>query len=219
MSAAPRSATCHLRLVHSRRPLLSAVHLAQFAEPKTWAEIYALEPRLTRRRWLDAIIDADEHGWGHLAWTPGPDARTRKRDRLGRWGLTERGRAYINRVWGGHMTSIYVPHVTASGSLRRRWEYVPTGRRLVVAYESGSLDVHFAIEVCSRERPAFGACTIVRVDEERWRVLPERYVRTWPEGVEALVPLAQPIASSLGHGVSLLLTNAPDDVSALLERL
>ena len=117
------------------------------------------------------------------------------------------------------MTTYYVPHKTASGSLHRRWEYVAEERRIVASVELGAVDVTFAVEICSQERPAFGACPIVRVDDERWRVLPERYVLVWPDGVEELRPIAQPITTSLQAGDSLMLCNAPPDVSALLESL
>lgn len=207
-----------LRLVHSRKPKLSAVHLAHFGEPRTWAEILALEPRLRVGQWRAGVVDADEWGLGLLQWLR-PATPKERRSRSGRWVLTAAGIAHVNRCLGATMTTHYVPHRTASGSLRRSWEYVAAERRVLVSLDRGAADVTFAVEVCSQERPAFGACPIVRVDEERWRILPSRYVRTWPDGLEELRPLAQPISSSLGHGEAVVLTNTPEAVTAALEAL
>jgi hypothetical protein len=112
-----------------------------------------------------------------------------------------------------------IPHRSAVGALRRSWEYVPEWRRLVVSVMLGSLNATFAVEICAAERPVFGAVPIKRTGGETWRVLPERYIRTWPGGVERLEPLSQAIASELGVGESLILTNTPLDVSAIFEVL
>lgn len=117
------------------------------------------------------------------------------------------------------MTTHYVPHRTASGSLYRAWEYVADAGRIVVSVELGARDVTFAVDVCSLDQLVFGACPIVRVDAERWRILPQRVIRRWEKGREILEPLAQPITHSLGAGSSLVLCNTPPDVSAQLEEL
>jgi len=82
----------HLRLVWSRKPLLSIEHLRHFETPKTWAEIRELEPRMKMSRWRAGIIDADELGFGFLMWLPA--VRTDP-DRPGAWVLTEKGRKYV----------------------------------------------------------------------------------------------------------------------------
>jgi hypothetical protein len=117
------------------------------------------------------------------------------------------------------MTTHYVPHRTASGSIRRSWEYVPESRRLVVGIPFGANDLTFAIEICDVFRPIFGHVPIRRIDSETWRVLPERIIRRWPGGVEVLEAMAQSITRKLSFGDSIILTNTPPDVDALLEVL
>lgn len=88
----------HLRLVHNRQPILTVELLAQFATPKTWPEILALDPTMTRSEWRDAIVDADteERGLGLLTW------RTNAQWERGVWTLTDKGRDYIARRRGDH---------------------------------------------------------------------------------------------------------------------
>lgn len=93
----------HLRLVHPRRPILTREQLANFETPKTWAEILQLEPRMTAKRWREAIMDADEHGFDLLTWTPGEKAKRvsplagARPPRPGTWSLTQKGRVYVAR--------------------------------------------------------------------------------------------------------------------------
>lgn len=82
----------HLRLVHSRRPLLTPAQLALFETPRTWAEIAKLDPRMKMFRWRDGIVDADNFGFGFLEWLP---AKHADRRRCGTWQLTDEGRAYV----------------------------------------------------------------------------------------------------------------------------
>jgi hypothetical protein len=83
----------HLRLVVNRRPLLTVRQLVLFATPRSWPDILALDPTMTRGEWLEAILDADcdERGLGLLNWTPAT-ANSR-----GTWSLTDKGRAHVAR--------------------------------------------------------------------------------------------------------------------------
>ena len=83
----------------------------------------------------------------------------------------------------------------------------------------GSHTLVLDMAVCSPARPVFGAHPITRVNDESWRVVPLRYVRTWPGGVERLEALRCPIADLLAPGDSIILTNCPDHVSKQLEAL
>lgn len=93
----------HLRLVRPRSPLLTPEQLALFDTPRSWSEIATLDPAMTKAQWRAGIIDADEHGWGLLAWTPAP-ARRRGEPALsgprpkGTWSLTDRGRDFVARA-------------------------------------------------------------------------------------------------------------------------
>ncbi len=75
------------------------------------------------------------------------------------------------------------------------------------------------IYVCSTSHLVFGRVPMRRLDSEKWRLLPERVIRKWPGGVEELETLQQPIAYPLGFGDSIVLTNTPPDVDALLAAL
>lgn len=117
------------------------------------------------------------------------------------------------------MTTHHVRHRSASGELRRSWEFIPEKRRIVVGLDLGAKGVTFAVDVCSPDRPIFGAVPVQRIDSETWRMLPQRVIRTWPGGVERLECMSQPITTTLGPGASIMLSNTPPEVSALLEAL
>ena len=75
--------------------VLTPAQLAHFVEPKTWPEIFMLEPRMTRAEWRSGIIDADESGRGLLLWTPGPPMKRVRQIPGGTWQLTARGLAFV----------------------------------------------------------------------------------------------------------------------------
>lgn len=64
------------------RAILSEEQLRFFAEPRTWPEILAFEPRAPEEWWRTAIIEADQFGLGLLLWAA----------HLKAWGLSARGR-------------------------------------------------------------------------------------------------------------------------------
>lgn len=109
-------------------------------------------------------------------------------------------------------------HRSASGDLANGWEYLPHERSILCNVREGNLSVEFRVEVCARERLAFGAHPIVRLGAEEWCILPERVIRTWPHRQERLDTIRCPVNAALGmRGITL--TNAVEDVSALLEAL
>ena len=85
-----------LRLVHSARPILTAAHLVHFATPKTWPEILTLTPRMSSTRWREAIVDADEYGFGLLQFVVGVPVTGERRSRRGWWVLTDKGRELLS---------------------------------------------------------------------------------------------------------------------------
>ena len=74
---------------------LTPAQLAHFATPKTWPEIFMLEPRMLRSEWRAGVIDADERGRGLLRWTPGPPMKHVRQIPGGTWVLTEAGVAFV----------------------------------------------------------------------------------------------------------------------------
>lgn len=86
---------------HLKEPLLTVEQLAQFATPKTWAEIFQLQPRMLKKHWRAAIVDADEFGFGlltRLRHKPNGDGSPEpSRSRRGAWVLSDEGRAYVER--------------------------------------------------------------------------------------------------------------------------
>lgn len=113
---------------------------------------------------------------------------------------------------------ITVRHRTASGpddgegwDLRRGY--------IDARVRRGSTIVHLWIAVCSPLRPVFGAAPIVRLDGEAWVIMPTRFERTWPKGIETMTAGPCGIGDLLDHGEQLALVNAPEAVSAELERL
>jgi len=77
----------------------------------------------------------------------------------------------------------------------------------------------FDVVVCSDARAVYGAHVIRRVDGESWVILPLRYVRVWPRGVEQLMAVSSPVGDGCSPGDQVLLTNAPAEVSLQLESL
>lgn len=75
--------------------VLTPSQLAHFFEPKTWPEVFMLEPRMTRAEWRAGIIDADEAGRNLLRWTPGPPKKYVRQIPGGVWQLTDLGRAFV----------------------------------------------------------------------------------------------------------------------------
>ena len=108
-------------------------------------------------------------------------------------------------------------HISASGPLDEGWEF----RRghIEATVRRGATLIHLWIEVCSAVRPRFGAAPIVRLDGEGWIVLPVRFERTWPGGIETLTGSHCPVGDLLDPGEQLALTNCPERVSAELEAL
>ena len=81
-----------------RLVVLTPMQLAHFAKPRTWSEIFALEPRMSRSRWRFGVLEADEHGRGFLKWTPAPRTKGDRRRQAcskGTWELTESGLAFV----------------------------------------------------------------------------------------------------------------------------
>lgn len=113
---------------------------------------------------------------------------------------------------------IAIPHRSASGSLDNGWEFDPHERRVLCNVRVGATSVEFGLWVCSPERLVLGAHPFSRVNEECWKVLPERVIRTWSKGRESLETVRSPVHGALGC-VGLMLTNTPAYVSQLLELL
>lgn len=113
---------------------------------------------------------------------------------------------------------ISLRHRSASGDLSNGWEFDPRERSILCNVREGQRSVEFRVEVCARERLAFGAHPLARLDGESWLVLPERVIRTWPNRIEKLDTIRCPILAELGT-VAIALTNAPEAVSHALEAL
>lgn len=76
--------------------VLTPAQLAHFATPKTWPEVFLLEPRMCRSRWRFGVIEADEDGGrALLRWTPAPRRKGDRQTPGGTWELTEAGRAFV----------------------------------------------------------------------------------------------------------------------------
>lgn len=103
-----------LRLVSSRRPILTREQLREFSTPRTWREILSMpipgevrgpaarvqRGRPSRREawWRDAVMDADDQGgFGLLTWRRGAalDSHRRSSAPSGWWVLSDEGRAYV----------------------------------------------------------------------------------------------------------------------------
>ncbi len=113
---------------------------------------------------------------------------------------------------------ICLRHRSASGDVSNGWEFDARERRILCSMRDGRHVVEFGVYVCSAKRPAVGAHPIVRIDSEAFRVLPERYIVTWPKRIETLVTIRCPISDSVAYG-NLVLTNTPATVAAELEAL
>lgn len=113
---------------------------------------------------------------------------------------------------------ICLRHRSASGDLANGWEYLPHERSILCNVRVGQRSVEFRVEVCARERLAFGAHPVVRLGAEEWCVLPERVIRKWPGRIERLDTIRCPVSDELGT-ICIALTNAPENVSAALEAL
>ena len=108
-------------------------------------------------------------------------------------------------------------HVSASGALDEGWQF--RARHIEATVRQGATLVHLWIEVCSPERPVFGAAPITRLDGEAWVIMPARFERTWPGGFEVLAASPCPVGDLLAPGEQLALVNCPERVSEELERL
>jgi len=75
--------------------ILTPMQLAHFAKPRTWPEIFAIEPKMTRSRWRFGVVEADESGRGFLKWTPAAPKKGDRQTTGGTWELTESGLAYV----------------------------------------------------------------------------------------------------------------------------
>lgn len=110
-------------------------------------------------------------------------------------------------------------HQSASGRLDESWSFDPKTRFVCMTGRMGNAAFAVHVEVCSAAYPREGAYPIVRVNGESWRILPSRYTRISPFTGVAVVAVGCAVIAVLGPGKSVLLTNTPDDVDALLERL
>lgn len=117
------------------------------------------------------------------------------------------------------MTILYVAHVSASGRLDLGWDFIADEHRVDAVIRLGTVPVHLSIHVCSRENPRLGAHPLQRIDGESFRVLPERYVRAFPNRIETLQPIRCPIGDILAVSEQLQLTHCTDAVVAELEKL
>lgn len=115
--------------------------------------------------------------------------------------------------------TITVRHSTASGRLDECWDFDVIQQRIEALVRMGGVSVPLEILVCSQERPRVGAHPILRVDSESWRVLPARYVVTWPHRSASLCAVSCPIGDVLAPGQHLILIHAPPTVSAELAAL
>ncbi len=112
-----------------------------------------------------------------------------------------------------------VRHSSASGPLAEGWDFRRRTRRIEASVRQGAAVVALSFVVCSPDRPVFGAHPIRRLDGESWLVLPARYERTWPGGVETLTATPCPVGDVLAPGEQLALSNASDDVCKELDAL
>lgn len=111
-----------------------------------------------------------------------------------------------------------LPHRSASGALDHGWEYDSTERRILCNVRDGAARLEFGVWICSTDRLVIGAHPITRMNEECWRVLPERVIKTWPNRMERLETIRCSVHGALGC-VAILLTNTPAAISAALEAL
>lgn len=115
------------------------------------------------------------------------------------------------------ITVITVRHRSASGRTDGRWE--KTGDVIHVYTRIGSLPKSMAIPVCSQGRPRIGAHPIIRLDGERWAILPARYVLEFPNRVETLMARSCPIGDVMAVGEQLVIAQVPADVDIELDAL
>lgn len=115
--------------------------------------------------------------------------------------------------------TLCVRHVSASGSsLDEGWER-NSPHAIEARVRMGAEIVPLLVQVCSVDRPRFGAHPIKRIDEETWLIHPLRYVHTWARGSDALTAVRCPIGDLFTPGDSLLLSNTPPSARAWLEAL
>lgn len=115
--------------------------------------------------------------------------------------------------------TLSVRHASASGRLDEEWSYLRNEQRIEALVRRGSVVLRLSFAICAKAKVRFGAHPIVRVDGESWRVLPERGVRIWPNGIERVVAIPCPIGDELAPGEHLILTNTPASVDAELAAL
>jgi hypothetical protein len=111
---------------------------------------------------------------------------------------------------------IVVRHISASGCLNDGWESLADGR-IDARVRRGSLVLHITFAICLKERPRFGSHPVMRHGDDAWLVLPERYCRCWPNGIERLFPIKCPIADLLAPGEQLVLSSTPESVCKEIE--
>lgn len=115
------------------------------------------------------------------------------------------------------MIDVVVRHRSASGSLSSGcWEY-DSDRRivvLVVRVHPTAPIVGVDVPVCMRDTARNGAHIVRRLSADAWRIMPARY-EAGPSGALSVVPFACVTAAGLS---SVLLTHAPDDISAEMAR-
>lgn len=114
---------------------------------------------------------------------------------------------------------VTVRHATASGRLDELWTFSPASASVEGLVRFGAVSVPFVVRLCSIARPELGAHPIIRIDGQTWRVLPQRYVRKWPRGIETLAPIDCALTDEFPIGASLELICTPESVSEELERL
>lgn len=117
--------------------------------------------------------------------------------------------------------TLSVRHVSASGRLDNdeRWSFDRGDWRIDATVRMGARLVPVVVYACSQARPRLGAHPLARVDGETWRVLPVRYVRAWPNGLETLIAVACPIGDVLAPGEALALTQTPPNIDQELDQL